>query len=555
MLTLTAAYHISTLLQVSEIAKQQGDHSVSGDLLERALFSFGRSVHSSFTTALSEGKARLDFRRPENREFWLAAWRYVTNLGQRGTWRTTYEWAKLLLSLDPEGDPYCILLTLDQMAIRGGQAEHFLKLAGCPLLYNGQWSHRPNISISAALAKYKLKQAQTSRASLGQAIKDYPWIFVRLFQELNITHIPKSIWGKEPRSIREKFDCEIYVHGAKDLWNTPEAISFLVEVVETVDVDTSDDYSVQEDEITLNEARHVVLSGVPALLSLLPRAFTTTLSTSSSDPIPPPDSLPSYSTISPARALPDHQHTSDLPRNEVRGQNATARSAETDDEEQELQGLRGFFARLIPWLGQGETLTQIDMEDAATQESLDRAATDSGIAPEIIEERGTRLLELVRRVLGRQQQQQQQEQGNGADVPRWPEIDPSGFTVDEASDDEIFQEFTQDVPENTNSPIEELDPPYDDARNQHWLAGVGLIRLRDAVAVHGHDPCAWLTSTPPGATEAAAALAEYVKRVLQLEDEKKRDFILDYALPQGTSREVREMVIRNVGYARGAGGY
>ena len=49
-------YHVSTILQVSEIAKQQGDHSVSGDLLERALFTFGRSVNASFTNALSEEK-------------------------------------------------------------------------------------------------------------------------------------------------------------------------------------------------------------------------------------------------------------------------------------------------------------------------------------------------------------------------------------------------------------------------------------------------------------------------------------------------------------------
>ncbi|KAK0885358.1 hypothetical protein LTR87_000992 [Friedmanniomyces endolithicus] len=66
-------YHISTLLQVSEIAKQERDHSTSGDLLERALFSFGRAVHSTFAKNLGEGKARLDFRRPENREFWLAS--------------------------------------------------------------------------------------------------------------------------------------------------------------------------------------------------------------------------------------------------------------------------------------------------------------------------------------------------------------------------------------------------------------------------------------------------------------------------------------------------
>lgn len=39
-------YHLSTLLQVSDVAKHQGDHAVSADLLERALFNIGRSAHS-----------------------------------------------------------------------------------------------------------------------------------------------------------------------------------------------------------------------------------------------------------------------------------------------------------------------------------------------------------------------------------------------------------------------------------------------------------------------------------------------------------------------------
>ena len=99
-------YHISTLLQVSEIAKQDRENAMAGDLLERALFSFGRAVHSTFAKTLAEGKARLDFRRPENREFWLAGWRYMQNLTMRATWRTVYEWENLLLSLIPENDPY-----------------------------------------------------------------------------------------------------------------------------------------------------------------------------------------------------------------------------------------------------------------------------------------------------------------------------------------------------------------------------------------------------------------------------------------------------------------
>lgn len=95
-----------------------------------------------------------------------------------------------------------------------------------------------NVRISSALAQYKLKQAQVSRTTLSECIERFPWIFARLFQALNIDHIPKSVWGKSPQSERDKFECEVYVHNAKDIWNTPEAISFLVEVVESVELAT-----------------------------------------------------------------------------------------------------------------------------------------------------------------------------------------------------------------------------------------------------------------------------------------------------------------------------
>jgi len=63
----------------------------------------------------------------ENREFWLVGWRYISNLGMKGTWRTSYEWAKLLLGLDIS-DPYSIKLLIDHLALRAREFEHFIEL-------------------------------------------------------------------------------------------------------------------------------------------------------------------------------------------------------------------------------------------------------------------------------------------------------------------------------------------------------------------------------------------------------------------------------------------
>ena len=385
---ISLAYHISTLLQVSEIAKQQGDHSVASDLLERTLFTFGRSVHSTFTHALSEGKARLDFRRPENREFWLAAWRYVKDLGQRGTWRTAYEWAKLILSLDPEGDPYCISKVIDQLALRGGQSNHFLGLADLPFFKDDLWASLPNIKISKSMAHLRLKQPQACRSTLAQAVEQYPWVIASLFQELNLSNLPRSIWGKQPRTDRETFDTEFYVLNAKDFWSPPEAVSLLVEVAETtapaVELKSRD-----ERPITLDEARVTILSNNPALINLLPRDLTTR-SSNSSDPLPPEDDLPSYDP-----SLPTSNPTADAALEAAYADMPSDESPDHEPDSAAPQGpstLTSWMSRMIPWLtraGEGEP-------DAAAAAAI--AAQEAGVSPTDVAAQHDRFLELRQRL-------------------------------------------------------------------------------------------------------------------------------------------------------------
>jgi hypothetical protein len=300
-------YHISTLLQVSEIAKQQRDIATSGELLERALFAFGRAVHSTFAHNLSQGKARLDFRRPENREFWLAVWRYVATLGVRATWRTAFEWAKLLISLSPEDDPYCMRLIIDQLALRGREPQALVDIVEADHLERA-WKIPPNLAYSVALAYDRLKDPAKARSALRSAIKEYPWIASRICKELEISPIPKSVWGKEPNSDEQELLTQLYVPHAKDLWNTTEGTTLLVEICYAID----EPLGAGENPYWLapinetNIARHIILSDSPTLLALLDPAVKSKY-TSTSDPLPPDDNLPSYSasvsTTAPMAAL------------------------------------------------------------------------------------------------------------------------------------------------------------------------------------------------------------------------------------------------------------
>jgi hypothetical protein len=277
-------YHISTLLQVSEIAKHQGDHAVSADLMERALFNIGRSVHSSFANRLKDGEARLDFIHAENREFWLVGWRYISNLGMKGTWRTAYEWAKLLLSLN-DSDPYCMRLLIDHLALRGREYAQLVEIC-TQTRFSRDWADLPNIQCSLVMAYLRLNKPQECRQQLQHAMSRYPWVFSRLAQELDLQHVPKSIWGKMPPTGSHELFTELYVVRAKDLWNTPEAVALIMEVADSISGDAEPN---EPPEITLDIARHVVLSDLPKVTTHLPNHFVAGR-LSASDPLPPYES-------------------------------------------------------------------------------------------------------------------------------------------------------------------------------------------------------------------------------------------------------------------------
>jgi hypothetical protein len=404
-------YHISTLLQVSEIAKQESDHTTSGDLLERALFSLGRAVHSTFAKNLAEGKARLDFNRPENREFWLASWKYMQNLSMRATWRTVYEWAKLLLSLAPEQDPYSIWLVLDQYAIRSQQSLDYLNISR-NATFKTVHNDLPNVQLSQALAEYRAGNKSKGQQALFTAISRFPWVVARLMQELTIQP-PPAVWGKEPRTDREKLHAELYALRAKDLWNTPEICDFLEETASAVPPEMP---SAAPDtaDISLDEARHVLLSEVPALIAHVPREYTAKL-TSTSDPLPPPTSIASYETTS------QPQQTNSTPR--------AASASSAADNFRELQGLYGFFANLFPWFNPTGAPTDgaTEQQQQPTEEEIERRIQASGLNEETIVQRTQRMVELQASLLGGEDDVGGNGDGNGNGNGRANELEPEPF--------------------------------------------------------------------------------------------------------------------------------
>ena len=520
-------YHIATLLQVSEIAKHQGDHSVSVDLLERALFAFGRSMHSSFHNALSKGKARLDFRRPENREFWLAAYRYVGSLGQRGTWRTAFEWAKLLLSLDPEEDPYSMRLVIDQFALRGGQFEHLIKLASTPTSVIDWGQTYPNIRISLAMAYHKLKRPDKARQTLRDAIQNFPWVIARLYKELEIDPIPKSVWGRQARTDREELLSTAYVLRAKDIWNTPEALALLKETLESSER-VEPPSAISTEEISLNEARHVLLSGMTPMIALLPRAITTSR-TSSSDPLPPSDDITSYDEEDVGDELEWEPPIRMDPR--------------------QVQGIRSWFSGMLARLGRNVNPASLFSESAEIPiEEVAEALERSGIGIDELAARTSQLEELRgRQLLAEERLQGLENDLNDLDaqaraLPDFEEAAP-GPVVNPASQTDISEPIVETGPSSSSEAAPSSSGGYDDEANQRWLAGRGLLRLKEFVSQHGSDENRWKDDLDVDVTPAT----EYAHRIRQLQKKASKDFILNYALRQGAGAEASDLIKRLVG--------
>ncbi|KAL7763629.1 hypothetical protein ACKLNR_006987 [Fusarium oxysporum f. sp. zingiberi] len=281
-----APYHVSTLLQVSSIAKQDQNQALAAELCERALFTFGRVTTNAFRQNIEQGKARLDFRRPENRQFWLAGYHYLKSLVRKGTNRTALEWAKLLYSLDPS-DPYAMRHFIHWLAIRAHESQWLIDFVE---ELEKTTDNRDSIYLRQTLVLAHLQLGNTARATeeLEKGMRRVPWLYCGLFQELNLD-TPPSIWGINADSNSRSFWVKLYIYQAKDIWNNAQAIPLLEKTAKSLEkVDTSvlpSSDSPPDQGVT----RLVYLEGQTSLMGLVPREYLEMQPNYEFDPLPPPE--------------------------------------------------------------------------------------------------------------------------------------------------------------------------------------------------------------------------------------------------------------------------
>lgn len=308
-LTRRYPYHVDSLLQLSEIAKQSGDWTAAGDFIERALYACERALHPQFS--LSTGTARLSYTKSENRSFFLVIFRQIQFLTRRGCWKTASEFNKLLFSLDPINDPLGALLSLDYHALSAKDYEYVIKMHDewktDGQLYPVDLSNMPNFAYSAAYAKFKISEKNKSTQEesgkmIQEAIKKYPLVYCRLLEKLGEAEPPQTVPLTQyiPNEYMDIMQLS-YIERTHEMWKEPEVLEWL-----KINADLCLDYIVQhpeiiqqkllceqKDEIPLSVCRYIVLIDIQKLMSYLP-ASVTSQSYQMYDPLPPPDSTTMY---------------------------------------------------------------------------------------------------------------------------------------------------------------------------------------------------------------------------------------------------------------------
>ncbi|KAG5269948.1 hypothetical protein AALO_G00186940 [Alosa alosa] len=312
-------YHIDSLLQLSDVCRIQEDQEMARDLIERALYSFECAFHPVFS--LTSGTSRLDYLRPENRAFYLAVYKHMMFLEKRGCPRTALEYCKLILSLDPDNDPLCMLLLVDFLCLRCREYSPLIRL------YEEWEVHRnlsqlPNFAFSVALSYFQLslqedcptdeslKLRQKSDKLLQGALIMFPGALMPLLDLLSVqpdsavsSHAffgPQSQMGQSPALAQL---VALYVGRNHTLWKEAAVLLWLEgnvgEVLRRVDTqdpqveDCLNKRKSRYQSAPRNIHRHVILSEIKEATSTLPLEVTTQ-PVMGFDPLPPLDSVASY---------------------------------------------------------------------------------------------------------------------------------------------------------------------------------------------------------------------------------------------------------------------
>ncbi|XP_041454564.1 transcription factor 25-like [Lytechinus variegatus] len=318
-------YHIDSLLQLSEVSRINEDMGMAIDLIERALYVYESAFHTLFS--LAEGTCQISYRHAENRGLFIALFRHLTCLGQKGCNRTALEFCKLLLGFEPDKDPLGVLLMLDYYALKTDQYDYLIRMYA-------EWeAHRnlsqlPNWAFSIAMAYFYSISSSSSPPSssssppdttkadslLQDALIMFPSVLLALLEKCSIqpdaTIASHTFFTQSTTSHSALTQLvDLFIARNYSFWKESESMAWLErnarEVIRRVDAGEQKvkEYAEKREAryhgTPRNIYRHIFLSEHLGIKLKLPPELANT-PVMSFDPLPPKDSDMGYSR-------PDHR--------------------------------------------------------------------------------------------------------------------------------------------------------------------------------------------------------------------------------------------------------
>ncbi|KAK8761270.1 nuclear localized protein 1 [Amblyomma americanum] len=322
-------YHVDSLIQFSDVCKMSEDLQMAAELIERALYCLESCFHMLFN--VTQGNCRLDYRRSENRSLFLALFKHLNFVGQRGCSRTALEFCKLLLGLDPENDPLCVTLLLDYYAIRADQYQYLVRL------YHEWDAERnlcqlPNFAFSVPLALFHLARGSASEGGvsttqqeadkmLQESLIMFPGVLMPLLDKCGVqpdSEVTKhgffaaAARAQQPAALNQLQS--LFVGRNYVLWKEPEVLAWLERNVRAVlkRVDQADPLVTSSAEKRMkryqgaprNLCRHIILSNIQEASVTLPQELSNS-PIFGFDPLPPADAIVSYTRPPRAQQIGD----------------------------------------------------------------------------------------------------------------------------------------------------------------------------------------------------------------------------------------------------------
>ncbi|KAH9200884.1 transcriptional repressor TCF25-domain-containing protein [Zygosaccharomyces rouxii] len=259
-------YHVPALLQVALITIRQGDRSNTSGLIQRALFVFDRALRAGIK--FDSLSCQLPYTYFFNRQFFLAIFRYILLLAQRGAVATAGEWCKALWSLSPLEDPLGCRYFIDHYLLLNKEYHYLIELSKSPLMTCYRQWYTLGLALGTVLSYLRLENPQSAREELVRAFKYHAHSLASLFVE-KLRGDPSLTQGLEFQAdSTQVLETKAYGTRFGISWQKPENLNFLnteltnlFKKFQTQDLEIAP--AVSQEEVTVNP---FFVEGIPVNL-------------------------------------------------------------------------------------------------------------------------------------------------------------------------------------------------------------------------------------------------------------------------------------------------